>query len=131
MNSCEVIDIGDGLSLEVKVSTLDPSTIWVEKDEWIEREATSLESWEKMDDEMRATVLDIVDRSLQRMRDRMDVWVPASMEIAQGDYVDIKFRLIFSDMEREKAAKLELTQRRLDEAREQVRQLTEELESTP
>ena len=131
MNSCEVIDIGDGLSLEVKVSTLDPSTIWADKDEWIEREAKSLESWEKMDDEMRATVLDIVDRSLQRMRDRMDVWVPASMEISQGDYVDIKFRLIFSDMEREKAAKLELTQRRLDEAREQVRQLTEELESTP
>lgn len=117
------------LELEVSCATLDPSTIWADKDEWIEREAKSIEDWNNMDEETRAAVIDIIDRSLQRMRDRIDVWAPASLTIEQGDYIDVKFRLIFSDMEREKSAQLELTQRRLEEAQEQVRRLTEDLES--
>lgn len=131
----EIGDDSSPFAIETKHGTLDPTTIWEEKDNWMERESKSLEVWEKMDEETKAVMIEIIDRSLQRMRDRLDVWVPASLgtgesPMEQGDYIDIQFRLIFSDVDREKQAKLELTERRLNEAKEEARRLAEELEAS-
>lgn len=131
----QIGDENSPFTIETKHGTLDPTTIWEEKDRWIERESKSLEAWKEMDEDTKSVLIDIIDKSLQRMRDRLDVWVPASLgtesaPMEQGDYIDIQFRLIFSDVDREKQAKLELTERRLNEAKEEARRLAEELEAS-
>lgn len=124
----EVHDIGFG-DIEVTPGVLDPADIWEVKDKWLEGERISLKEWEAMDDETRAAIIDVVDRSMERMRDREDIWVPASMHVEQGSYIDIKFRLLFSDIEKEKAAKVEITERKIREASAELAKTVEEASS--
>jgi hypothetical protein len=119
----------DGLQYEVKADMLRPTDIWDEKDVFLAAERNSLEEWIKMDDETQEAIYEIVDRSLDRLKDRLDIWVPKSLTIEQGQYLDIRFRLLFSDLEKEKKAKQEITARKIREAAEGTALILEEMES--
>src|SRR5688500_17384327 len=97
--------MSDENELGVTVRLLRPADIWKQKDEWVAREAASQEAWRTMVDEERQAVLDIVDRALDRMRDKLDVWVPSALKIEQGRYMDVTFRILFTELEQEMRAK--------------------------
>jgi hypothetical protein len=114
--------------LTIEVGMLTPSDVWKQKDEWVAREAKSLEEWNKMDEESRATILEIVSRTLDRLQERMEQWVPQSLTIEQAKYMDVRFRLLFTDLEAEMKARAEITQRKIKEAAEGTVKMVEELD---
>jgi hypothetical protein len=122
----EVEGVTGGVTVEMGLLT--PADVWKQKDEWVAREAASLEAWNKMDEEMRATIMEIVGRTLDRLQERMDQWVPQSFEIEQAKYMDCRFRLLFTDLESEMKARAEITQRKIREAAAGTAALVEELE---
>lgn len=121
VDSIENLDVGIGL--------LGPADIWKQKDEWVAREVASQEAWGKMADEERQAILDIVDRALDRMRDRLDVWVPSALKIEQGKYMDVTFRILFTELEQEMRAKEEITTRKIKEAANATEEMVKALET--
>lgn len=119
----------DGVKeLTVEIGMLTPADVWKQKDEWVAREAESLKAWNNMDEEQRATILEIVGRTLDRLQERMDQWVPQSLSIEQAKYMDVRFRLLFTDLESEMKARAEITQRKIKEAAEGTADLIKEME---
>lgn len=119
----------DGITdLTVDVGMLTPADVWKQKDEWVAREAKSLQEWNNMDEETRATILEIVGRTLDRLQERMDQWVPQALTIEQAKYMDVRFRLLFTDLESEMKARAEITQRKIKEAADGTAALVREME---
>lgn len=114
--------------LTVDIGLLTPADVWKQKDEWVAQEAKSMEAWNQMDEDTRATVLEIVGRTLDRLQERMDQWVPNALTIEQAKYMDVKFRLLFTDLESEMKARAEITQRKIREAAEGTSLMVKELE---
>lgn len=112
----------------ISVGVLGPAEIWKQKDEWVEREQRSQEGWAKMTDEERQATIEIVDHALDRLRDRLDIWVPSSLKIEQGKYMDVTFRILFTELEQEMRAKEEITQRKIKEAAAATEEMVRVLE---
>lgn len=116
------IDIGsvDGgvlvLDVTIENDTLRPDDIWREKDEVLEDEKKSLEAWSKMSDDDRETKVSIVQNALDRLIENAEEWVPASLDIAPGEYLQVRFRILFSDLESELRNAKVVTERRIAEA---------------
>ena len=116
------IDIGsvDGgvlvLDVTIENDTLRPDDIWREKDEVLEDEKKSLEAWSKMSDDDRETKVSIVQNALDRLIENAEEWVPASLDIAPGEYLQDRFRILFSDLESELRNAKVVTERRIAEA---------------
>lgn len=120
----------DGITeLNVEVGMLTPADVWKQKDEWVAREAESLKAWNNMDEDQRATIFEIVGRTLDRLQERMDQWVPQSLTIEQAKYMDVRFRLLFTDLESEMKARAEITQRKIKEAAEGTADLIKQMEA--
>lgn len=115
--------------LQIRTGTLGPADIWRDKDDFAQRELSSREDWSKMPDEERQVVLDIVQKSLERLIDRLDVWVPSALKVAQGQYLDCTFRILFTELEVELRSKDEITSRKIKEAADSTVALVEELEA--
>lgn len=92
----------DNHTLELATTVLGPSEIWESKDTWVAREESSLEIWGKMDISDREIVLNIVDGALGRLRDRLNDWVPTSLSGQGGEYLDVSFRILFAEIEKER-----------------------------
>ena len=92
---------GGDLAMEVTVEegTLQPDDIWREKDAVLEHEAKSMEDWAKMSDDDRDTTLKIVTNALDRLIEVAPEWVPACMRVVPGEYINLNFRILFSDVE--------------------------------
>lgn len=120
--------MNDDVNPDVQIGILGPAEIWKDKDLWVEREQRSQEGWSNMKDEERQATLDIVDHALDRLRDRLEVWVPSALKIEQGKYMDVTFRILFTELEQEMRAKEEITQRKIKEAASATEEMVRELE---
>lgn len=102
-----------------EMGKLTPQNIWEEKDTWEKSESTSYEYWNnEMDEQSRESVLEVVDRALDRMRDTLEEWVPYALRIEQGEFLDVTFRMCFTDLEAELRAQQQITERKIREAAE-------------
>lgn len=126
MSESVVPDMG----LEVDTKMLSPADVWRDKDEFTEREQKSRQDWEKMNTEQRAAVIKVIERSLDRLRDTADIWVPASLSVKSGSAIDIKFRLMFTDIEDEIKREEFITSRTIAEAADNTKKLIAELEAS-
>lgn len=104
------------LDVTIENDTLRPDDIWREKDEVLEDEKKSLEAWSKMSDDDRETKISIVQNALDRLIENSEEWVPASLDIAPGEYLQVRFRILFSDLESELRNAKVVTERRIAEA---------------
>lgn len=120
--------MADNENLKTLTGILGPADIWRDKDDWAKRELQSREAWSRMNDDDRQAVLDIVQRSLERMLDRLNDWVPSALTVEQGRYLDVTFRILFTELEVELRSKEEITTRQINKAAESTKQLVEELE---
>lgn len=118
------------ISVEVTGGTLTPSSIWEEKDKWLAMENKSIKEWEAMDEDKKETIVLIVDRTLERLRDRIQDWLPYSLTLdEQGQYLDVTFRMLFSDLEREVATKIDISDRSIKQAASEAEALLREVRS--
>ena len=120
---------GGVLTLDVVIEndTLRPDDIWREKDEVLEDEKKSLEAWSNMSDDDRETKVSIVQNALDRLIENAEEWVPASLDIAPGEYLQVRFRILFSDLESELRNAKVVTERRIAEAADGAVELSGEV----
>jgi len=55
-----------------------------------------------MDIADREIVISIVEAALDRLKDRLQDWVPQSLSGQGGEYLDVSFRVLFAEIERER-----------------------------
>lgn len=120
---------GDEHTLELATTVLGPSEIWESKDVWVAREESSLEIWSKMDISDREIVLNIVDGALGRLRDRLNDWVPTSLSGQGGEYLDVSFRVLFAEIERERRVADIQMKKDVEAAKKDVTSIVKELKA--
>lgn len=109
-------------SVETEVGTFTAENVWDAREEDIKAEKHSNEEWSKLDDETREVIVDVVGKSLSEMQDRIDEWVPYSLEIERGRWLRVSFRLLFSDLEDEIRHQVAISERRIKETAEDLRE---------
>lgn len=117
--------------MTVNVGTLTQADIWKDKERFFEEAKKSQEGWANMSEDQRTALLDIVDRALDRMKDQVERWVPDALQLANGQYMECTFRILFTDLDEEMRRREEITDRRIARAATETAKLVEELENGP
>lgn len=126
MRDIEALFPDDQISAVAGVTT--PKAIWEEKNEWFERAKTSKEHWDtNMSAEQQEAVVRIVKNGIERFHDRAEEWVPDSMKVEGGQYLDITFRVLFTDIDKEVERSEKATSFQIREAEEGTAALLSEL----
>jgi hypothetical protein len=122
-----------GQDPKVRQGILGPSDIWKEKERFTKLEADSKEYWDKMPQEHREAIVDIVDRALDRLKNNLDTWVPYALEPKSGHYLEVKFWVVFSEIDEEVLRKETEERHKIEEAKTGVVELVHgiEVEAAP
>jgi hypothetical protein len=78
-----------------------PQEIWETKDEWYEKAKLSREEWDKLSEDQKEATKRIIKACLERLYDTVDEWVPEAMKVQSGEYADIYFRVLFTDIDKD------------------------------
>lgn len=97
----EVDKYGVGLDMYVVTGSITPKEIWEQKNELYEFASKSKEIWDNMEEDQRQAVLRLVKSGIERTYDRVDEWVPESLKVEGGEFLDVHFRLIFTNIDEE------------------------------
>ena len=97
----EVDNFGIGLEMSLVQGETTPKEIWENKDSYFEFAEKSKEYWDNMTDDQRAAVLRLVRHGIERIYDRIDEWVPEALEVEGGKYIDVHFKLLFTNIDEE------------------------------
>lgn len=92
---------GIGVDLRLVTGSITPKEIWENKNEYFEYAKNSKEEWDKMSTEQQEAVLRLVKSGIERVYDRVDEWVPESLEVEGGNFIDVHFRLLFTNIDEE------------------------------
>ena len=102
-------------SVETDTGVFNAENVWEARDEDHASEKESAEEWEKLNDDEREVIHDVVTKGLSEIHDRLDEWLPYSLEIDRGRWLKVSFRLLFSDLEDEIKHQVEVSKRKIDE----------------
>lgn len=94
-------EFGMGVDVSTEIDDITPKEIWDRKDEWMQMAQTSKENWDGLMDEQRESLVRMVKSSLERMHDRANDWIPEALEVEGGRYMDVKIRILFTDIDKE------------------------------
>lgn len=86
-------------NLKTTVGSLSPTTIWKDREHWLEIQNASVEAWGKMDADQRESVVKFVSHDLQELLETVEDWIPYSLTVEEGKYMDVSFRLIMASLE--------------------------------
>lgn len=111
---------GVGVELELEAGSITPKEIWEMKDEFVAFCQKSKGEWDKMSNEQRESVIRLVKSGIERIYDRVDEWVPESMATDGGNYLDVHFRLLFTDIDEEIQRNEEATSFQIKNAKDEV-----------
>lgn len=112
-------------SVETEVGTFNAQNVWEVRDEDHEAEQNRFKEFEKLTDEEREVVRDVVSKGLSEIHDRIDEWLPYGLDIDRGRWVKVNFRLLFSDLEDEIKHQVEVSERKINESAEQLAEVLE------
>lgn len=115
--------------LSATVGSLSPTTIWRDREEWLNMQNRSVEAWDRMDDEKREVVVRFVTHGLQELLETVEEWIPFALTVDEGKYVDVRFRLIMASMEAHLEEMKKITETQISEAAAGARALLGELEN--
>lgn len=109
-----------GVELKIVTGSITPVEIWEQKDELYQFAATSKEIWDNMTTEQRDATLRLVKTGIERIYDRVEEWVPESLQVDGGEYLDVHFRLIFTNIDEEIERHEEVTSFQIKNAQQGV-----------
>jgi hypothetical protein len=89
------------VDVTVETGVCTPKDIWDNKNKWFEDTKKSREEWEKLADENREAMINLVKNAIARMYDRVDEWVPESFEFESGNFVGCHFKILCTDIDKE------------------------------
>jgi hypothetical protein len=99
----ERVEVCDGIAIEwcVKHGELTPKTIWETKDVWHNQLQESKEIWSKMTTEQREATIRVTKNGMARLYDKVEEWLPEGLEARSGAYMDVYFRILYTDLDKE------------------------------
>lgn len=95
------IDVIEDITSWWEAGQITPQEIWETKDEWYEKAKQSREEWEKLSTEQKEASKRIIKACLERLYDTVDEWVPEAMKVQSGEFADIYFRVLFTDIDKD------------------------------
>jgi hypothetical protein len=108
-------------SFDLKMGKITPKEIWDRKDEWFDNAKKSKNFWEKnMDSEKREAVLRIVKYALELLHDDVENWVPESIDSSGGSYMNVDFKILFTDIDKEIDRHNEVTSFQIENAKKDL-----------
>lgn len=115
----------DGYTVTITVTQgkYSPTIIWETKDEWLLFVENSKELWKTMTEDRRESLSLIMKSALQRLHDKMDLWLPEALDGSTGAYIDIHVKIMLTDADEEILKHSALTKMQEKEAEEDVQEL--------
>lgn len=94
--------MNDEASMVVSHMKLSAPDIWASKGKWYEESRKSEDIWEnQMSDEERKALVAIVRRSIERSHDTVEDWLPEALLQEGGEYIEVRFGILITDIDRE------------------------------
>ena len=113
---------------EVNHGKMTPQHAWDWKNKGMTLKKDSTKAWHDMSVDAREATIEIVRHSLERMLDRMEDWVPSSLVVEPGKFIEVKLLMLFNDFDAEVKAMTALTGRKIVEAAEDTQRMIQEYE---
>lgn len=110
------------------VGRLTPKEIWDTKDKWHAFVENSRGIWEQMDENRREGIVMTVKSGIERLYDTVEQWLPESLEVSSSVYLDVHFKILFTDVDAEVQRDLQATTFRIRDAEKEARAMIEELD---
>lgn len=110
------------------VGKLTPKVIWDTKETWHTFVSNSRGIWDQMDEDRREGIAETVKSGIERLYDSVDQWLPEALEIASSVYLNVHFKILFTDVDAEVQRELQATTFRKREALRDARAMLEELD---
>ncbi len=107
-------------------SQLTSQDIWDNKGKWYEESKKSEEQWDQMMDDEREALVRMVRRAVERFHDTVEEWLPESLVQKGGEYLEVRFGLLLTDIDREIEQQEEATSFQLKEAQEDILNMIQE-----
>lgn len=85
--------------LKIETGTTSPKEIWETRDQWVQGIKESQERFESLTDDKRAGLVRVVSDTCMRMATRADDWVPEGLTGNGGEYMEVTFRVMFTDID--------------------------------
>jgi hypothetical protein len=93
----------------------------IDRDIAVQREASSHQQWEKLAEEDRLAIRDIVVHMFETVLDQVDSWLPGAVDMNDvGQFVDVRVRAIFADLKTQVESRREMTSRQFKLASEET-----------
>jgi hypothetical protein len=93
----------------------------IDRDIAVQREASSHQQWEKLAEEDRLAIRDIVIHMFETVLDQVDSWLPGAVDMNDvGQFVDVRVRTIFADLKTQVESRREMTSRQFKLASEET-----------
>lgn len=115
--------------IKTGVGALAPASIWKEREDWLQMQNKSMETWEKMDADQRETVITFVTHGIQELLENIEEWIPFSLSVDEGKFLEVKFRLIMASLEAHQEEMKKVTETQIQQAAEGAAALLGELEN--
>ena len=104
-----------------------PREVWLTRAEWQAYRDKSMESWEQLTDEERATVLKFVRLGMEQLYDSAEEWVPHGLEVKVGETLEVTFKIFFTEIREDIERSAEASTFRIREAIDGNEKMVEEL----
>lgn len=123
------LEVDDELTLKVQVyeGKYSPTMIWENREKWLEFVEKSRKVWEEMSEDRREGLTLVVKHAMQRLHDKIDTWLPEAIEHESGNCMDVHFKIMFTDADREIQKHSAMTAMRLSEAETESLELLNKL----
>ena len=95
------IDTIKKINVSWQLGQVTPQEIWETKDAWHAKTKSSKEEWDLMNTEQQEAVTRIVKAAIERLHDTIDEWIPEAIEVKSGEFLDVYFRVLFTDIDKE------------------------------
>lgn len=83
----------------ILTNALTPKEVWDTRNSWESFVQASLKEWENMEEDKRESTVKIIKNALENVYDRANEWIPEALEVKSGNYIDVHFRIILTDID--------------------------------
>ncbi len=119
------LELNEDVSIQISVEQgkYSPTIIWESKEDWLNFVEESKKVWNSMTEDRREGIRLIMKHAIQRLHDRIDIWLPEAIDASSGTYLDVHFKIMLTDADVEIQKHSAMTGMRLAEAEADIKEL--------
>lgn len=114
---------GIGVDFRIEEGYLTPKEIWNDREKYTAEEEAFKGKWAEVNEQRKAAILTMTRNALARMHDRVEVVVPSSFDPQPGNFMDIKMRFLYSDVDEEIDRQAEVSTLATEQAASEIEEM--------